>query len=70
MFTASVPLDVNIRQVYDLHFPRAQLGKVVVYTIREKPGDPDDRLIVVDPATGKRHGVADRRRETSRASGD
>ena len=30
----------------------------------------DAHTIVVDPASGVRHGVADRRRETSRASGD
>ncbi|AGA30523.1 gamma-glutamyltranspeptidase [Singulisphaera acidiphila DSM 18658] len=30
----------------------------------------DAHTIVVDPETGRRHGVADRRRETSRASGD
>jgi gamma-glutamyltranspeptidase/glutathione hydrolase len=40
------------------------------HSLRHVSVQGDAHTIVVDPATGARHGVADRRRETSRASGD
>jgi gamma-glutamyltranspeptidase/glutathione hydrolase len=40
------------------------------HALRHVSVQGDAHTIVVDPATGRRHGVADRRRETSRASGD
>ena len=40
------------------------------HTLKTVAVQGDAHTIVVDLATGQRHGVADRRRETSRASGD
>jgi gamma-glutamyltranspeptidase/glutathione hydrolase len=40
------------------------------HSLRHVSVQGDAHTIVVDPSTGARHGVADRRRETSRASGD
>jgi gamma-glutamyltranspeptidase/glutathione hydrolase len=40
------------------------------HAVRHVSVQGDAHTIVVDPSTGARHGVADRRRETSRASGD